>query len=55
MSKTNYETDDITFLYYLTMTKTMAHIMAAANMDPPTDVYKSTCCTSMYESADAVG
>jgi len=55
MSKINYETDDISFLYYLTMTKTVAHMMAAANIDPPTDVYKtSTCCRSMYETAEAV-
>ena len=50
----NYETYEITFFYYLTMTKTMAHMMAAANIDPPTDVYKITCCTSMYETAEAV-
>jgi len=42
MSKLNNETDDHSFLYYRTMTKTVAHMMAAANIDPPTDVDRTS-------------
>ena len=42
MSKLIYETADNFFLYYLRMTKTVAHMMAAANIDPHTDVDRTS-------------